>query len=38
MSDTRIDKLAQFRIQQAQQALEEAKVLFRVNLFLGTIR
>jgi uncharacterized protein (UPF0332 family) len=37
MSDARIDKLAQFRIQQAQQALQEAKVLFRENLFLGTV-
>jgi uncharacterized protein (UPF0332 family) len=37
MSDTRIDKLAQFRIQQAQQALLEAKVLFRENLLLGTV-
>ena len=36
MSDDRVDKLAQFRIQQAQQALQEAKVLFRENLFLGT--
>ncbi len=37
MSDIRKDRLAQFRIQQAQQALQEAKVLFRENLLLGTV-
>ena len=37
MNDAQVDKLVQFRIQQAQQALQEAKVLFRENLFLGTV-
>jgi uncharacterized protein (UPF0332 family) len=37
MKDIRKEKLAQFRVQQAQQALQEANVLFRENLLLGTV-
>jgi uncharacterized protein (UPF0332 family) len=37
MSEEQVVKLIRYRIQQAQQALQEAEVLYHASLFLGSI-
>lgn len=37
MSEEQVEKLINYRIQQAQQALQEADLLYHASLFLGAI-
>jgi uncharacterized protein (UPF0332 family) len=37
LSEEQVQKLIRYRIQQAQQALQEAELLYRASLFLGAI-